>query len=233
MKFLFNKILILSFFFILFSFYAFAENKKAEYVIEIGKIDIGKIYWTIDIVGNKYNTSINVENTGLLSGLYSFSGKYSASGNINDGAFISSKYAQFWKTKKKKKDVTINFEKGVVSTVFLSPKEDRVPKKEYINTPGLTDPLSSFLNILYNGKSKLNTIDGRRLYKMNAEKKLYKNNVLSTIITINNYTNIWADHDRNDLNYIEIIRLSSKKSNIFPYKIKIKHKSLVYDLTKI
>ena len=57
------------------------------------------------------------------------------------------------------------------------------------------DPLSSFLNLLSNKKSK--TIDGRRIYTMQESGSITDNSD-RIIITIG-LQNIWADHKRNDL----------------------------------
>ncbi len=53
-------------------------------------------------------------------------------------------------------------------------------------------------------------------------------------IIIEDYLNIWADHNNNYLEYIYIIYDNDMLENIFfPNKIKIKHQGLVFKLTKI
>ena len=88
----------------------------------------------------------------------------------------------------------------------------------------LTDPITSFTNILINPVPQ-KTIDGRRLYTLFPEKieshlKIY----------INEFANIWADHKRNDLEYLEVER---GKKNILPEKIIIKFKGSLFYLKKI
>ena len=48
-------------------------------------------------------------------------------------------------------------------------------------------------------------------------------------IKIENYKNIWADHKKNSLESIEIV----KNENLLPTIIKIKFKGLVFKLSKI
>ena len=48
-------------------------------------------------------------------------------------------------------------------------------------------------------------------------------------IKIENYKNIWADHKKNSLESIEIV----KNENLLPSIIKIKFKGLVFKLSKI
>ena len=87
-----------------------------------------------------------------------------------------------------------------------------------------TDPLSSFLNIIIN-RSSSKTIDGRRAYTLKYNEDLNKNKIL-----IENYNNIWADHKRNDLDYIEIYK--HKEVSLLPHKVKIKFKNILFVLTK-
>ena len=107
-----------------------------------------------------------LEDRGLFSGLYKFSGEYLSEGMIFEDEFIPLRYKQAWKTKKKTREVEILFDKKMVSALNLSPKESELPRIEYLKIQGLVDPLSSFLNILTSGTNNYKTIDGRRLYKM-------------------------------------------------------------------
>ena len=52
-------------------------------------------------------------------------------------------------------------------------------------------------------------------------------------IFIEDYVNIWADHKRNGLEFIEIKRENNKKIFSMPGVIKIKFKGLLYKIRKI
>lgn len=210
-----------------------ARKLISDYKIEFGKINIGIVHWVIIVDEKNYKTSINLDDKGIFSGLFKFSGNYSADGEIFDNKFLSSKYYQYWKTKKKTKEVKINFKNKMVNKLSLKPKEEKSPKVDYSSIRGLTDPISSFLNILLGIKNNYKTIDGRRLYKMVVDtEKLIGNRIIKNII-ITEYTNIWADHNRNDLDSIEIEQYLPIEKNLFPKIIKIKHKGLVFKLTLI
>ena len=86
------------------------------------------------------------------------------------------------------------------------------------------DPITSFLNIIFNNISS-NTIDGRRTYLLAP--KINKNKIK---ISIKKYINIWADHKRNDLEYIEI---SSENSPYLPKQVDIMFKGSVFSLKEI
>ena len=69
---------------------------------------------------------------------------------------------------------------------------------------------------------------------MSLESNKTDTNIILTKIFITDYLNIWADHKRNDLKYIIIKQPFLKKEDkFFPNSIKIKHKGLVFKLTKI
>ena len=223
------------FFTVVFNLSADLSAKKLEafYKIELGIINVGSIKWRIDLDGDSYITSILLKDKGLLSGLYQFTGEYLSEGKILKGEFVSSRYKQFWETKKKTREVEILFNKEMVSVLILKPKENESPRVDYLRIRGLTDPLSSFLNILANNTNNFKTIDGRRLYKMSLDSKSIDGNVVSKKIFIKDYFNIWADHKRNDLKFIATKQDLSKEDVIFPKNIKINNKGLVFKLTKI
>ena len=223
------------FFTVVFNLSADLSAKKLEafYKIELGIINVGSIKWRIDLDGDSYITSILLKDKGLLSGLYQFTGEYLSEGKILKGEFVSSRYKQFWETKKKTREVEILFNKEMVSVLILKPKENESPRGDYLRIRGLTDPLSSFLNILANNTNNFKTIDGRRLYKMSLDSKRIDGNVVTKKIFIKDYFNIWADHKRNDLKFIATKQDLSKEDVIFPKNIKINNKGLVFKLTKI
>ena len=49
----------------------------------------------------------------MFSGLYDFTGKYLSEGIFLNNEFISYKYNQFWKTKKKTREIEIIFYKTI------------------------------------------------------------------------------------------------------------------------
>ena len=223
-------------FFLIILFFSLSVSAKkfiSDYKIEVGGINIGTVHWIINKGEKKYKTVIQLRNGGLLLALYNFSGNYSSEGIIIDNYLVSSNYYQLWKTKKKTRKVEIQFKNKMVSMLDLKPKELEVPRVNYLNSKDLTDPLSSFINIIINGNNRLQTIDGRRLYKMVLDKETIKNNTVVKKIIIKDYFNIWTDHKRNDLKSIELELALPDENIFFPKKIKIKHKSLVFKLTKI
>ena len=234
MKFLLNRLVVFIILFLCSTTTLMAKELKAVYKIEVGTINIGSLSWSIDIVGNNYKTSLLLKDKGLISGFYKFIGQYFSEGKIFEDEFISYKYKQIWKTKKKTRKVEIIFdEKKMVSSMVLSPQEKEHSRIEYLNVQGLIDPLSSFLNILVNSSNNYKTIDGRRLYKMSLDFNKSDGALVSKKIIINDYFNIWADHKKKDLKSITIIQNTSNKDSLFPINIKIKNKGLIFKLTKI
>lgn len=80
-----------------------SDNFETTYQIKTKGITIGVLKWELYIKNNEYTTSLNLNSEGPLSSLYVFQGKYAAIGKIKDGFYFSTKYNQFWKTKKKKR----------------------------------------------------------------------------------------------------------------------------------
>lgn len=219
MKFLFSFL-----FFFIFCNTCFSKNFETEYIIKTKGVKIGILFWKLNIDNNKYNTEIALNNKGPLSMLYKFEGKYKSYGLIKDGKFLPSAYNQLWKTKKKERDVSIVFgEKGVKEIVII-PREKEVPRFDYQYLHKHVDPISSFLQIIYSGVNTL-TIDGRRAYLLSPMKK---NN--SIFVLVKNYKNLWADHKRNDLEYIEFIK---EDGFLFPKNINIMFKGGVFSLNRV
>ena len=85
MKFLFNIVIFL--FLVCSQINAETAHKVKNgfdevYNIEVGKIDIGTLYFRLFISDERYEVSISVEDRGLFSGIYRFKGKYDAFGQI-------------------------------------------------------------------------------------------------------------------------------------------------------
>jgi len=218
---LFFKLLILS---AIISQPSLAKEYNIEYNIKIKGLEIGSLFWHLELDLNKYTTEIKLNDHGIFSGLYKFRGKYKAAGKIKNSFLLPKEYNQIWETKSKKKVVEIIFEKNKISKLTLYPEETEVARINYYKLINYTDPFTSFLNILINNLPS-KTIDGRRTYILSPTNSSKKNKIL-----IKNYKNIWADHKRNDLEYIEIHK--KNEFSLFPFKIKIKFKNIVFELTK-
>jgi len=218
MKLLFSVLL----FFLIVGQSLFAQDIKHKYLIKTKGITIGNLTWNLNIAENTYETFIELKNKGFLSKFYSFSGKYSAAGVIKEKIFFPTRYVQRWKTANKNKYVELKFKYGKVESLTLGPEESELSRIQYKELENYKDPLSSFISILFSGLQSY-TIDGRRAYLLSPDKKSNK-------ILIKEYVNIWADHKKNDLEYLEIQR---GVGNILPEKIIIKFKGSLYYLKKI
>tara|TARA_B110000116_G_C16773755_1_gene554637 strand:- start:512 stop:1171 length:660 start_codon:yes stop_codon:yes gene_type:complete len=195
-----------------------------EYLLKTKGLSIGKMYWTVDTDNGVYSSLIKLKSTGFFSNLYKFTGRYKSSGIIKNKSFSSLKYSQEWNTSKKNKIVNIEFKDSKIKQLKLSPEETEFPRLDFLNLEGYKDPITSFLTILYYGKESY-TIDGRRTYLLSIKKKA---DFLE--ITTKNYNNIWADHKRNDLSYINVY---TENEDIFPTKIEINFKGSLFVLKKI
>ena len=232
MKLYFKPIVVLVFFIFTNFSTLFAEDFKETYVVEIGKIDIGRLLWDVKMSNDSYKVLIKLKSKGFLSKLYKFEGSYEAAGSVMKGSLMPLMYKQLWLTKKKRREVEIIFDNHSVIGLEIFPYEKEQARVEYNEIENHFDPLSSFLNILI-GKKKSKTIDGRRIYSMMVEKQNnYATGEIKKIL-IEDYVNIWADHRRNDLEYIEIKQEHSERIFSMPEVIKIKFKGFLYKLRRI
>ena len=213
------KLLLLIF----FSSAAYSKNIEATYTVKGKGVPIGILKWELEIKNGFYKTFIYLKSTGATSLIYNFNGSYSSTGREVNGYFTPSLYKQRWVTKKKVREVEIIFENFKIKNLNLKPKEKEYSRINYLNLENFNDPLTSFINILLNEKP-FRTIDGRRTYSLNPIKK-----PSFTKILINDYKNIWADHKRNDLEYLEFYK---DKKNLLPKKINIKFKGSLFSLIK-
>ena len=225
---------VIALFFFVFTIFSplFAEDFKEAYVIEIGKIDIGELLWDVKLSNDNYKILIRLKSQGFLSKLYKFEGSYETNGSVVKGSLMPLKYKQFWLTKNKRREVEITFNNRSIIGLEIFPYEKELPRVEYAEIENHFDPLSSFLNIL-TGKEKSKTIDGRRIYSMVVEKQDGYETRETKKILIEDYVNIWADHKRNDLEYVEIKQEYSEGVFSMPEVIKIKFKGLLYKLRRI
>ena len=201
----------------------FSGDFETMYKVKTKGLTIGSLTWGLKISGGSYSSYLSLSNTGILSKLYKFNGKYRSDGKIVNGFFFSEKYNQFWKTKKKEKVVKIFYKNQKIERIELLPIEKELPRVDYKKLKGYNDPLASFLNIIFTTQPAY-TIDGRRAYVLSPTQK---EGVIQ--ILIKKYVNIWADHKRNDLEYMEVFL---EKDQDLPSKINIMFKGSVFSLIK-
>ena len=201
----------------------YSKEVEIKYIVKTKGIKLGELVWSLKISENYYKTEIMLKDKGLLSHIYGFDGVYSSAGVVYNDILIPTKYKQYWKTKKGTKNVLIDFVGIEVKKITLSPKEVELPRVKYQGLKNYNDPISAFLNILINNYS-FNTIDGRRIYLLELS-KIKKNKK----ILIKNFKNIWADHKRNDLEYLEVYE---EANQVLPTKINIKFKNSIFSLIK-
>ena len=106
----------------------------------------------------------------------------------------------------------------------IQPEEKELARINFLELEGYSDPLTSFLNIFLNNFDA-KTIDGRRVYVLSPNK-----NSDYTKVLIKDYINIWADHNKTDLEYLEIFQNSNEN---LPHKINIKFKGSVFTIKKL
>ncbi len=216
-----NKFLV---FFIIFVINtSYANNFSAEYKVSTTGIKIGNFSWSLSINDNIYQTEINLKNSGIFSPLYKFEGSYLSTGVIENNIFKTKNYKQFWKTKKKTKIVIMSFDDYLIE-LKQEPIEEEIARVNLKNLFLYFDPITSFINIL-NGEDEAKTIDGRRIYRL----KRNQDEEGSIVLKIEGYTNIWADHKRNDLKKIEFFI----EDEFLPYEILIHFKERVFKLERI
>ena len=201
-----------------------AKEFLEEYKISTKGITIGKLLWSLKLNEINYSIDLKLKDKGIFSGLYKFKGEYSSKGHIKDNILFPSEYKQFWETKKKSRTVVINFKNKKITNLKILPKEREFARINVNELVGYIDPLTSFVNILIKENST-KTIDGRRIYTLQPTVENRKTKIL-----VQDYINIWADHKRNDLNYIEFF--SKKNGLILPTKIIIGFKGSVFTLSK-
>ena len=216
-----NKFIV---FFIIFVINAsYANNFIAEYKVSTTGIKIGNFSWSLNINDNIYQTEINLKNSGIFSPLYKFEGSYLSIGVIENNIFKTQNYKQFWKTKKKTKIVKMSFDNYLIE-LNQEPIEKEIARVNLENLYLYFDPITSFINIL-NGEDEAKTIDGRRIYRLIKNEGEGGN----IILKIEDYTNIWADHKRNDLKKIEFFI----ENDFLPHEILIHFKERVFKLERI
>jgi len=217
--------LLFSFVFLFVSFVTLeAKEVEKNYTVKTKGITIGNLNWQVKLDKDTYTTSINLNSKGPLSLVYKFKGYYETSGIIQNDILIPNRYVQEWKTKNKQRNINLVFKKNKIVNLNIQPEEKEVERINFLELEGYSDPLTSFLNIFLNNLDS-KTIDGRRVYLLSPN----KNNDYTKVL-IKNYINIWADHNKNDLEYLEIFQNSEEE---LPYKINIKFKGSVFVVKKL
>ena len=206
------------------------KEHSGKYLIEVGGINIGNLDLIVVLDGSYYNINIDLKNKGLVSRLYSFEGAYSVSGTIDNNNLIPLEYNQYWKTNKKERLVKIFFDKSFINKMVLVPEEEEFARIDVVEIKNFVDPLSSFIKILLGHKIS-KTIDGRRIYSMVADYD--DENKKKIKIFIDDYVNIWTDHKRKNLKFIEITKGHGGNDFVLPKKIKIKLNKASFVLSKI
>ena len=217
MKFLFSLVF---FYFVFYSDNTWADNYIASYKIKTNGVLIGYLDWNLSKEDDSYAFNIELKSKGFLSKLFVFKGSYSAIGNINNKEIIPSEYFQIWKTNKKEREVKIFFRNNKIFGLMQNPKEQEALRVNLDSLNNYSDPLSSFLMLL-NGSTESKTIDGRRVYTFN----LYEQQGNEKKYIIENFTNLWADHKRNNLNYISF---DNSDSQFLPNSIYISLKGRLF-----
>ena len=202
-----------------------ASDYEVNYNVSTSGIKIGEFKWFLNLNEHSYKTEIKLKNSGLFSTLYKFKGGYTSVGIIENQMFKSKKYVQDWQTKRQTKIVEMSFN-GSITNLSQNPKEKELSRINLDILFEYFDPITSFLNIL-SGFDNVKTIDGRRIYIMKKNTSLGDDKIT---IEIQNYKNIWADHNRNDLKKIEFF---INEDVYLPEKINIYFKERVFKLQKI
>ena len=217
MRFLFSLIFLC---FVFYPNFLWSKNYIANYKIKTNGIVIGALDWNLKKSDSSYLLNVELKSKGLLSKLFSFKGSYKVVGEIYGDDLVPLEYSQFWKTNKKERDVKISFKKGNVVSLIQYPIEKEFLRIDTGSLKNYSDPLTSFLKLL-NGSLESKTIDGRRVYTF-----LYiegENGVRKYIVK--NFTNLWADHKRNDLDYISF---ESGSAQFIPRSIYVSFKGRLF-----
>ena len=93
------------------------KNFSAKYKVSTKNLTIGELFWDLNKNDKTYKLNIELKSKGFLSSVFKFSGSYTVSGFLKDGAYIPHHYRQEWLTKKRKRDVQIAFIKNEVGQV--------------------------------------------------------------------------------------------------------------------
>ena len=220
MRFILNNFFILLFF---ISSPVYAESFYREFSIKVSGLKIGELVWVLEIDNNNYSNDIKLKSKGLLSAIYTFEGNYFSKGVVAKNKLKPHTYNHVWKTNKMEKTMDLNFEDNTLSSLNQTPYEKEKLRIDVFNIKQTKDPLSSFLEIIMGENSSL-VVDGRRIYTMNAQ---FNKKESKTLISISDYSNLWADHKRSKF---EQISFEKKDGVLLPTKINIHFNGRVFRL---
>jgi hypothetical protein len=201
----------------------YAESFYKEFSIKVSGLKIGELVWVLEIDNNNYSNDIKLKSKGLLSAIYTFEGNYFSKGIVANNKLKPHTYNHVWKTNKTEKAMNLGFENNALSSLNQTPYEKEKLRVDVFNIKQTKDPLSSFLEIIMGEASSL-VVDGRRIYTMNAEFNKEEN---KTVINIEEYSNLWADHKRSKF---EQISFEKKDGVLLPIKINIHFDGRVFKL---
>lgn len=217
-------------FFVLFSSPLGATNIVANYEVLWNNVLLGNVEWQYYLNNSEYKFTIELNSSGITK-LYPFYGKYMSYGSLEENSLHTHNYSAIWKTKKKNKFVNIVFDKGKVVSFSMRPERGRKPRIDFLNLNNATDPITASLELIMldDGRVINNVFDGRRIYSLSA----IKQNGSSYLLKLNNYQNIWKDHNKTDLKSIEVTTGVVEGGVRLPLNFKIKNKRFVFKINYI
>ena len=201
----------------------YAESFYKEFSIKVSGLKIGELVWVLEIDNNNYLNNIKLKSKGFLSAIYTFEGNYFSKGIVANNKLKPHTYNHVWKTNKTEKVMNLGFINNTLISLNQTPYEKEKLRVDVFNIKQTKDPLSSFLEIIMGEASSL-VVDGRRIYTMNAEFNKEEN---KTVINIEEYSNLWADHKRSKF---EQISFEKKDGVLLPIKIIIHFDGRVFKL---
>ena len=218
-----------------------AKNIVANYNITWNKLLLGNLVWEFNLDNEKYEFNIELEASGFASKFYPFYGLHSSKGGINKNIFIPKSYLQIWKTKKKNRVIEILYDNKKIKSIKIKPEENHVPKIDFLKLKNPTDPVAAALSlIIFKNNLIKNVFDGRRVYDLSTKQNNSLNypagdffDLIAYELNIQNYNNIWKDHNKTDLKSVKIITGKKDFGFDLPLFFKIYNKGLVFKIDYI
>ena len=155
----------------------FSKNIDLNYDVKWNSLHIANIKLSATINGFDYQIINNVNSSGFFNKMYPYELKSTTEGNIFENNF----YPKFFKysshTKKKSKNISINFNKnGFVKNYNIIPQPEDIFINNFDNIKNdkfFIDPVSQlFQYFLYQSSSDRSIIDGRRIYSLKSKNHL-------------------------------------------------------------
>ena len=235
-----KKIFLLLFIFI-YSTSLHSKNILAYYEIMWGPLVLGNIKWEYHLNSSEYKFIIELNNSKISSKLYPFYGKHVSEGLVVNGNFVSKKYTQTWKTRKKDRFIEVILENNMIVSFIISPEQNKPPFINFYDLVIVTDPIAAALELIINNDKKIlkDVFDGRRIYDLSLKNKRGQTTFLKERsvphankydLEILNYKNIWKDHNKTDLKKVEILSGMIEEGLILPLNFIIYNKGLVFKI---